>query len=124
MWKIIGAVGWILALISSAYADYTGPFTTQVLYTICSASDQVSKDKCEMYMQGLLNGLYSDKAAEGSGTPLCLPVMTSDQARARILKFIDQSTGGNPGSNKDGGDWMAYMGLANGNTCKRINPRP
>jgi hypothetical protein len=26
--------------------------------------------------------------------------------------------GGKPSSNKDGGDWMAFMGLAAGNVCK------
>ena len=42
-----------------------------------------------------------------------------EAARLRILNFIDGITGGNPSNNKDGGDWMAFMGIATGNTCNK-----
>jgi hypothetical protein len=40
-----------------------------------------------------------------NGTSVCLPEMTAEAARLRILQFIEATTGGNPSSNKDGGDW-------------------
>jgi len=49
---------------------------------------------------------------------ICLPDMTPETARLRILQFIEAASGGKPSSNKDGGDWMAFMGLAAGNVCK------
>jgi len=52
------------------------------------------------------------------GMGICLPDMTPETARLRILQFIEAATGGKPSSNKDGGDWMAFMGLAAGNVCK------
>jgi len=45
--------------------------------------------------------------------------MTSEIARPKILGFIDEVTGGRPSNNKDGGDWMAFMGVAAGNICKK-----
>jgi hypothetical protein len=50
---------------------------------------------------------------------ICLLAMDVETARLRILNFIDMTTGGNPDNNKDGGDWMAFMSLAAGNTCKK-----
>jgi hypothetical protein len=52
------------------------------------------------------------------GTAICLPDMTPEAARQRILQFIEAASGGNPANNKDGGDWMAFMALAAGNICK------
>ena len=36
--------------------DYVGPFTTKALYTMCSENEAGSREKCELYLQGLLNG--------------------------------------------------------------------
>jgi hypothetical protein len=98
--------------------DYTGRFTTEALYTMCSANDPASREKCDLYIQGLLNGLNTGKSMQEKGMAVCLPPMTPEEARIRILGFMSGSTGGNPSNNKDGGDWMAFMGLASGNTCK------
>jgi hypothetical protein len=53
-----------------------------------------------------------------NGMPVCLPETTPEEARLRILNFIDGVTGGNPPNNKDGGDWIAFTGVATGNICK------
>jgi hypothetical protein len=50
--------------------------------------------------------------------PICLPELSSEEARVLMLKFIDVMTGGNPKDNADGGDWMAFLSLATGNVCK------
>ena len=42
------------------------------------------------------------------------PDMSPEIARLRILNFINGVTGGRPSNNKDGGDWMAFMGVAAG----------
>lgn len=99
--------------------DYVGPFTTQALYTMCSENDAVSKEKCDLYLQGLLYGLSTARSMQEHGMPVCLPKMSREEARVRILQFIDGTTGGNPSTNKDGGDWMAFMGVASGNLCKK-----
>jgi hypothetical protein len=98
--------------------DYTGTFTTQFLYAMCSREDAISRDKCDLYIQGLLYGLNIGKSMQEKGMPVCLPAMTPEAARLRILGFIDGTTGGSPSNNKDGGDWMAFMGVAAGNICK------
>jgi hypothetical protein len=98
--------------------DYDGPFTTDVLYAMCSQTDTASREKCNLYLQGLLYGLTIEKSMQQKGTSICLPEMTPETARQRILQFIEAATGGNPSRNKDGGDWMAFMGLATGNICK------
>jgi hypothetical protein len=99
--------------------DYTGPFTTQVLYTMCSQNDASSREKCDLYIQGLLYGLTTQRSMQENGMPVCLPKMSPEAARVRILQFIDGTTGGRPSNNKDGGDWMAFMGAASGNICKK-----
>jgi hypothetical protein len=98
--------------------DYAGPFTTEFLYAMCSQNDTSSREKCNLYLQGLLYGLTVQKSMQQKGTSVCLPEMSPETARLRILQFIDGATGGNPSNNKDGGDWMAFMGVAAGNLCK------
>ncbi len=98
--------------------DYTGPFTTEFFYAMCSQNDISSREKCNFYLQGLLYGLTTQKSMQQKGMSICLPEMTPETARLRILQFIDAATGGDPSKNKDGGDWMAFMGLAAGNICK------
>lgn len=97
--------------------EYKGPFTTQVLYTMCSRHDATSREKCHLYIQGLLYGLNTGKAMQDESMPVCLPSMSPEQARVQILRFIRGTTGGRPSNNKDGGDWMAFMGVAAGNLC-------
>lgn len=72
-----------------------------------------------MYIQGLMYGLKMQRAMQEKGMPVCLPEMSPETARLRILGFINATTGGRPDSNKDGGDWMAFLGLAGGNICKK-----
>jgi len=102
---------------SNDVRDYTGPFTTEYLYAMCSQNDTASREKCNYYLQGLLYGLNIQKSMQQKGMAICLPDMTPEAARQRILQFIEGATGGKPSSNKDGGDWMAFMGLAAGNVC-------
>jgi hypothetical protein len=85
---------------------------------MCSQDDTVSREKCDYYLQGLLYGLNVQKSMQQKGMAICLPDMTPETARLRILQFIEAATGGKPSSNKDGGDWMAFMGLAAGNVCE------
>ncbi len=99
--------------------DYTGPFTTQALYTMCSQKNQISRDKCNIYNQSLIYGLKTQRDMQTHDMAICLLAMDVETARLRILNFIDMTTGGNPDNNKDGGDWMAFMSLAAGNTCKK-----
>jgi hypothetical protein len=98
--------------------DYVGPFTTEYLYALCSQNDTSSREKCNLYIQGLLYGLNTAKTLREKGTTVCLPDMTPEAARLRILSFIDAITANSPSNNKDGGDWMAFMGVAAGNLCK------
>ncbi len=99
--------------------DYTGPFTTQVLYTMCSQNNPAARANCELYIQGLMNGLRMQRAMQEKGMPVCLPDMSVEAARQRIIGFITTTTAGKPESNKAGGDWMAFLGLASGNFCKK-----
>jgi hypothetical protein len=99
--------------------DYTGPFTTQILYTMCSKNDAISRENCYLYIQGLMYGLNRQRSMQENGMPVCLPAMSPEAARLRIIKFIDGTTGGKPSNNRDGGDWMAFMGVAAGNICKQ-----
>jgi hypothetical protein len=99
--------------------DYTGPFTTQVLYDMCSRSDRVSRNKCYMYIQGLIYGIKTQRVMREHGMDICLPEMAPEEARLRILNFIDGTTGGRPQNNKDGGNWMAFLGLSTGNLCSK-----
>jgi hypothetical protein len=99
--------------------DYVGPFTTQALYTMCSENDAGSRERCNLYLQGLLNGLETARSMQDHGMPVCLPKMTPEEARIRVLQLIDATTERNPSTNKDGGDWMAFMGIASGNLCKK-----
>jgi hypothetical protein len=98
--------------------DYTGPFSTEFLYAMCSQSDTASREKCNYYLKGLLYGLTMQRSMQQKGRAICLPDLTTEAARRRILQFIEAATAGNPANNKDGGDWMALMGLAAGNLCK------
>jgi hypothetical protein len=72
-----------------------------------------------MYIQGLVYGLRVARSFQVQGMSVCVPEIASDAARLRVLRFIDQTTGGRPANNKDGGDWMAFMALAAGNLCKK-----
>ena len=98
--------------------DYTGPFTAQTLYTMCS--QQKTREKCLAYIQGLEYGIAISKsmAEKSPSLRFCPPRMTPEEARVRILQFIDGATKGKPSNNKDAGDWMAYMGIVAGNICK------
>jgi len=97
--------------------DYTGPFTTKALYTMCSRNDPVSRDKCNMYTQGLMYGLRVSHSIQDR-LQICLPKISAAEARTRILQFVDATTSGKPETNGDGGDWMAFMALSSGNICK------
>ena len=99
------------------FKNYSGPFPTKALYNLCSRNDRISRDKCNMYIQGLMYGLNVSHSMEGH-LRICLPEMTVEAARVRILQFIDTTTGGKPETNGDSGDWIAFLGLAAGNTCK------
>ncbi|MGT2464445.1 hypothetical protein ACVOMV_01095 [Mesorhizobium atlanticum] len=103
--------------VRAADEDYVGPFPTESLYAMCTQSSQ--RDKCLMYIQGLIYGLRVQREMQEQGMPICVPEISSEEARVRILEFIDGATGGNPQTNKDGGDWMAFMGLAAGNVCQQ-----
>jgi hypothetical protein len=105
------------ALAESASKDYVGPFPTEKLYAMCSDNHQ--RDKCLMYLQGLMYGLRIQKNLSDQGSAICLPEMSPEEARARILKLIETTTAGKPQDNKDGGDWIAVMGIAAGNLCKQ-----
>jgi succinate dehydrogenase/fumarate reductase-like Fe-S protein len=97
--------------------DYAGPFPTPALYRMCS--DPASRDKCRAYLQGLMYGLNAQKSMYDRGSPVCLPDITPEAARIRLLQFIDTTTRGKPSSNKDSGDWVAFLALAAGNLCKK-----
>jgi len=75
--------------------DYTGPFTTQTLYTMCS--QKKTRDKCLAYIQGLEYGIAISKsmAEKSPSLRFCPPRMTPEEARVRILKFIDGTTEAN-----------------------------
>jgi hypothetical protein len=95
-----------LGLVSGAHADdedYTGPFTTQVLYKMCSQDDKISRDKCVMYVQGLIYGLTVGRNMQEKGMSVCMPEISPEAGRLRILEFIRGVIGGQPANNKDGG---------------------
>jgi len=97
--------------------DYVGPFPTEALYRMCK--EPASRDRCRAYLQGLMYGLDAQKSMSDRGAPVCLPDITPEAARLRVLQFIDVTTHGNPSSNKDSGDWVAFLALASGNLCKK-----
>jgi hypothetical protein len=102
--------------------DYVGSFTTEVLYKLCTQESQEARQKCDLYLQGLLSGLDISKTMQVNNMQLCLPKMTSEDARVKVVSFINGITGGRPSSNKDGGDWMAFMGVSvghMGDVCNR-----
>ena len=109
---------WGPAHAADVIKDYTGPFTTQALYQMCSQDNPEAKAKCYIYIEGLMYGLKIQKSMQDKRMPVCLPTLNPETARVRILKFIDETTGRKPENNKDGGNWMAFMGLAAGNICK------
>ena len=47
----------IPTLTAHAIEDYKGPFTTQALFTMCSSNNLVLREKCNIYLQGLMYGL-------------------------------------------------------------------
>jgi hypothetical protein len=116
---VLMTTAWGTAHAADAIKDYNGPFTTQVLYKMCSEEHPVARAKCYMYVEGLMYGLNIQKSMQEKNMPVCLPALNPEAARVRILRFIDENTGGKPENNKDGGDWMAFMGLAAGNICKK-----
>jgi hypothetical protein len=99
--------------------DYKGNFSTQALYDLCSTNDSASKEKCEIYIQGLMYGLMSGRVVLHGSLSICVPKMDIETARRRILEFVDGVTEHHPSNNKDGGDWIALMALAAGNVCKK-----
>jgi len=121
--KLLIAVFLLVGLTSVVDADdkikdYVGPFSTMVLYSMCSQNDRIPREKCNMYIQGLIYALNVQRSMHEKSATVCLPEMTVEVARLRMIEFIDGTTQGKPQSNKDGGDWMAFMGLAAGNLCK------
>ena len=122
MCRVVVAIGIYVGLASAALAeaapkDYVGPFPTEKLYAMCSDARQ--RDKCLIYLQGLMSGLRIQKSLSDQGSAICLPEMSPEEARIRILQLIDKATAGKPQDNKDGGDWIAVMGIAAGNLCKQ-----
>jgi len=109
----------ILAGRALAVENYRGPFSTQAIYQLCSDDERTSREKCELYLQGLLYGIKASRSMEQKGMPVCLPSIGIEEARRRVLRLIDATTGAKPETNKDGGDWMAFLGLVNGNLCKK-----
>jgi hypothetical protein len=99
--------------------DYAGPFPTEALYALCSQNDSRARDKCDFYIQGLMSGMTNERRTQEKGLSICLPEMSAEAARLRIINCIDGITEGHPAKNKDGGDWMAFLCLATGNTCKK-----
>jgi hypothetical protein len=45
---------WDAVRAADSVKDYTGPFTTQVLYQMCSQDNPVARGKCYMYIEGLM----------------------------------------------------------------------
>lgn len=122
MCRVVIAMGICVGLASAALAqsapkDYVGPFPTEKLYAMCTDSRQ--REKCLMYLQGLMYGLRIQKNMSDQGSAVCLPEMSPEEARVRILKLIETTTAGRPQDNKDGGDWVAVTGVAAGNLCKQ-----
>ena len=109
---VVGSTG-----IAEEPTDYVGPFPTTALYRMCS--DPASRDKCRAYLQGLMYGLSAQKSMSDRDAPVCLPDITPEAARVRVLQFIDTTTHGKPSSNKDSGDWVAFLAVASGNLCKK-----
>lgn len=121
MFRATTIVCFVLGLVAPASAgesaDYKGPFPTTALYDMCSRSDQPSREKCAMYLQGLIYGIRVQRQMTEKGMAVCLPEIAPDQARPQVTVFIDQVTGGRPANNRDAGDWIAFMALAQGNLC-------
>ena len=115
--------GFAMPAVAGEVADYKGPFPTTVLYDMCSKNDQTSREKCALYLQGLIYGVRIQRQMTGQGMAVCLPEITPEQARAQVTAFIDQVTGGRPANNKDAGDWVALMALASGNLCDKPKRR-
>jgi len=122
VWKVAIACICVCVLTVTATAadepkDYVGPFPTTALYRMCS--EPASRDKCRAYLQGLMYGLNAQKSMQERGSPVCLPDMTPEEARLRVVQFVDVTTGRKPATNKDSGDWVAFLALASGNLCKK-----
>ena len=122
MRKAISAGMCLAAVVGSTGAaeepkDYVGPFPTQALYRMCK--EPASHDKCRAYLQGLIYGIQAEKSMTERGSPVCLPDISSEQARLQLLQFIDTTTGGKPATNQDSGDWVAFLSLAAGHLCKK-----
>ncbi|MBR0776019.1 hypothetical protein JQ625_14370 [Bradyrhizobium diazoefficiens] len=115
--------GFVAPAVAGEVADYKGPFPTTVLYDMCSKNDQTSREKCALYLQGLVYGIRIQRQMTEKGMAVCLPEIAPEQARARVIGLIDQATGGRPENNKDGGDWIAMMALASGNLCDKPKRR-
>jgi hypothetical protein len=98
-----------------AVEDYKGPFSTQALYTMCASKNPALREKCNLYLQGLMYGLRVQIVMKDDGMLVCLPDnMTTELARQNLIDFINSITHGNPSSNGDSGDWVAYMSLESG----------
>jgi hypothetical protein len=68
--------------------DYTGPFTTQTLYTMCS--QKKTRDKCLAYIQGLEYGIAISKsmAEKSPSLRFCPPRMTRYCRQFRALRAL------------------------------------
>lgn len=121
MSKFLAGLCLVVGLAATAAAaepeDYKGPFPTTALYRMCSATDAVSREKCSLYLQGLVYGVRVQRQMSEKGMGVCLPETDAEQARRKVVGFIDGVTGGRPANNKDAGDWIAFMALAQGNLC-------
>jgi hypothetical protein len=115
--------GLAMPALAAEVADYKGPFPTTVLYDMCSKNDQASREKCALYLQGLVYGIRIQRQMTEKGMAVCLPEIAPEQARARVMGLIEQATGGRPETNKDGGDWIAAMALMSGNLCDKPKRR-
>jgi hypothetical protein len=91
-----------------------GPFTTEFLYAMCSQNDTVSREKCDYYLQGLLYGLNVQKSMQQKAWNLS-PGNDSGNGAAAHPAIHRGGDWRQAIQHKDGGDWMAFMGLAAGN---------
>lgn len=117
------SLGFIAPASAGETADYKGPFPTAALYDMCSKGDQASREKCAMYLQGLIYGIRVQRQMTEKGMAVCLPEIAPEQARPQVTGFIDQVTGSRPANNRDAGDWIAFMALAQGNLCGKVKSR-
>jgi hypothetical protein len=86
------------AAAAEQFKEYTGPFPTKALYALCSDKSPAAREKCSFYLQGLMYGIKTQRGMHERDVPVCLPDLSIEAARQRILGFIDTTTGGKPAS--------------------------